>query len=71
MIIGKVIDTFSAKKGYSGLPRPKVDNLKLILGYGIKEDKFAGDDQDKTIMIVGKKAMILQMRMELILSMEA
>ena len=56
MMIGKVIDTFSAKKGHSGLPRPKVDNLKLILGYGIKEDKFAGDDQDKTIMIVGKKS---------------
>lgn len=51
--IGKVIDTFSAKKGQSGLPRPKVDKLELIYDFGIKEDKFAGDDLNKTVMIVG------------------
>lgn len=54
MIIGKVIDTFSAKKGQSGLPRPQVENLQLILGYGIKEDKFAGDDENRAVMAVGK-----------------
>lgn len=54
MIIGKVIDTFSAKKGQSGLPRPQVENLQLILGYGIKEDKFAGDDENRAVMVVGK-----------------
>lgn len=56
MNIGKVIDTFSAKKGQSGLPRPKVENLNLILNYGIENDKFAGDDQSKAIMIVGSYA---------------
>lgn len=55
-LIGSVIGTFSAKKGQSGLPRPKVDKLELILGYGIKDDKFANDDLDKTVMIVGKYA---------------
>lgn len=51
--IGTVLDTFSAKVGQKGLPRPKVDDLELIFGYGIKDDKFAGDDQNKTVMIVG------------------
>lgn len=54
MIIGKVIGTFSAKKADSGLPRPKVDSLKLIEGFGIEEDKFAGKDLEKTVMIVGQ-----------------
>ncbi|WP_044418693.1 MOSC domain-containing protein [Halarcobacter anaerophilus] len=54
--LGKVIDTFSAKVGQSGLPRPKVQSLDLIYGYGIKDDKFAGDNLDKTVMIVGKQS---------------
>ncbi|WP_321471361.1 MOSC domain-containing protein [Halarcobacter sp.] len=49
----KVIDTFSAKIGQSGLPRPQVDYLELVFDFGIKDDKFAGDDLDKTVMIVG------------------
>ncbi len=51
--IGKVIDIFSAKKGQSGLPRPKVDSLNLISGFGIKDDKFAGQDENRSVMIVG------------------
>lgn len=54
--IGKVIEIFSADKNSSGLPRPKVENLDIIKGYGIKLDKFAGKDQDKSVMIVGMKA---------------
>lgn len=54
MSIGKVIDTFSAKKGQSGLPRPKVEKVELIFGHGIKEDKFAGEDLNKAVMIVGQ-----------------
>jgi len=54
MIIGKVIDTFSAKKGQSGLPRPRVNSLNLIEGFGIEEDKFAAKDLQKTVMIVGE-----------------
>lgn len=53
-MIGKVIETFSAKIGQSGLPRPQVESLELIYGFGIKDDKFAGDDQNKTVMVVGK-----------------
>lgn len=53
MVIGKVIGTFSAKKGQSGLPRPKVETLNLIEGFGIEKDKFAGKDLEKTVMIVG------------------
>ncbi len=41
------------KKGESGLPRPKVDFLNLINGYGIEFDKFAGEDEEKSVMIVG------------------
>lgn len=51
--LGNVIDIFSAKKGQSGLPRPKVKFLNLIEGFGIEEDKFAGKDENSTVMIVG------------------
>lgn len=51
--IGKVLDTFSATKESSGLPRPKVENLNLIKDYGIENDKFAGKRLEQTVMIVG------------------
>jgi len=54
--IGKVLNTFSAKKEQSGLPRPEVEELNLISGFGIKDDKFAGTDEEKAVMIVGKFA---------------
>ncbi len=54
--IGQVLTTFSAKKGQSGLPRPKVNELNLICGFGIEDDKFAGQDEEKAVMIVGKYA---------------
>lgn len=54
--IGQVLATFSAKKGQSGLPRPKVESLNLIYGFGIENDKFAGQDEDKAVMVVGKYA---------------
>ncbi len=55
-ICGNVIETFSAKKGQSGLPRPKTNKLELLYGFGIKNDKFAGKDEEKAVMIVGKIA---------------
>jgi len=55
-ILGKVLDTFSATKGSSGLPRPQVEKLVLKEGYGIENDKFAGDELHKTVMIIGKKS---------------
>lgn len=54
--IGKVLNTFSAKKGQSGLPRPQVEQLNLIYKFGIEADKFAGKDEEKAVMIVGKFA---------------
>jgi MOSC domain-containing protein YiiM len=55
-IIGNIIEIFSATKDSSGLPRPIVNELNIIKGHGIKNDKFAGKDEDKSIMIVGLKA---------------
>lgn len=54
--IGKVLETFSATKESSGLPRPKVDNLNLIFDYGIENDKFALKNLDQTVMVVGLKS---------------
>lgn len=54
--IGKVIEIFSADKNTSGLPRPIVKQLDIIKSFGIKNDKFAGKDEDKSVMIVGMKA---------------
>lgn len=51
--VGKVIEIFSAKKGESGLPRPKVKSLNLIENFGIKNDKFASKDVNRTVMVVG------------------
>lgn len=51
--IGKVIQTFSADKNSSGLPRPQVETLNLIVDYGIENDKFALKNLDQTVMIVG------------------
>ena len=54
--IGKILNTFSATKESSGLPRPTVENLNLIKDYGIENDKFAGKKLDQTVMIVGTKS---------------
>ena len=54
--IGKVIETFSATKESSGMPRPKVENLNLIKDYGIENDKFAGKKLEQTVMVVGLKS---------------
>jgi len=55
ILAGEVLGTFSAPKGVSGLPRPKVERLILKKGYGIEGDKFAGGKEYKTVMIVGKR----------------
>lgn len=54
--LGKVLETFSATKESSGLPRPKVKELNLIKDFGIENDKFAGKKLDQTVMIVGVKS---------------
>jgi MOSC domain-containing protein YiiM len=55
-ILGKVLKTFSATKESNGLPRPLVNSLSLIEGYGIENDKFAGKKLEQTVMIVGLKS---------------
>lgn len=54
--MGKVLNTFSATKESSGLPRPQVSSLNLIEGFGIENDKFAGKKLEQTVMIVGTKS---------------
>ena len=54
--LGKVLKTFSATNESSGLPRPIVSKLNLIIDYGIENDKFAGKKLDQTVMIVGLKS---------------
>lgn len=54
--LGNVLETFSATKESSGLPRPKVKGLNLIKDFGIENDKFAGKKLDQTVMIVGLKS---------------
>lgn len=53
---GKVLQTFSATKESTGLPRPIVDELNLVIDHGILNDKFAGKKLDQTVMIVGMKS---------------
>ncbi len=55
ILAGKVLGTFSARKGQSGMPRPKVEKIRLIEGHGIEGDKFAGGESHKTVMIVGRR----------------
>ena len=55
-ILGSVVEVFSATKNSSGLPRPRVEKLILIEGFGIENDKFAGDELHKTVMIIGLKS---------------
>jgi len=51
----KLIQLFSKSTNESdnnSTVRPKRNNLELIVDYGIKDDKFAGKDSDRAIMIV-------------------
>lgn len=54
--LGKVLEVFSATKEESSLPRPVVEELELIKGHGIKNDKFAKKDENKSVMMVGLNA---------------
>jgi len=53
---GIVLGVFSADINSKGLPRPVVQKLVLEEGYGIEGDKFAGNELDQTVMIIGKKS---------------
>lgn len=53
-LLGEVVEIFSTKAKRSILPRPTVKELKMVTGYGIIGDKFAGKNEDQSVMIVGK-----------------
>ena len=65
--LGMVLKTFSAIKGSSGLPRPMVEKLVLRENYGIENDKFAGDELHKTVMIIGLKSYMMAKEKEMVL----
>ena len=54
--LGNIIEVFSAKRGNKDKQRPVVGELVMIKNYGIKYDKFAGKNENSTVMIIGKKA---------------
>ncbi len=54
MRIGKVLQVYIAPEGTSGV-RDKKDYIELKSGHGISDDKFAGKDLEKTVMIIGTK----------------
>lgn len=54
--LGHIRGLFSADENSKGVPRPKAELLELIEGHGIKGDKFAGGELDKTVMIVGENS---------------
>ena len=53
---GRVLGTFSAKEKLKGIKRPAVKSLQLIESHGIEDDRYAGGDLDRSVMIVGKIA---------------
>jgi len=56
VIAGFVKGIYSATQKDQKSPRPTTKILEFIENHGIKEDKFAGSDMEKTVMIVGQKA---------------
>jgi len=53
---GRVLGTFSAKEKLKGIKRPAVKSLQLIESHGIEDDRYAGGDLDRSVMVVGKIA---------------
>ncbi|WP_456430778.1 MOSC domain-containing protein [Nitratifractor sp.] len=62
ILAGEVLGTFSAPEGTGGLPRPRVETLRLRAEYGIEGDKFAGKNPDRGVLITGKYAYDLAQR---------
>ncbi|MDM7324042.1 MAG: MOSC domain-containing protein [Thermus sp.] len=40
----------------SGLPKPKVETLELVAGFGAKGDRHAGKDPDRAVLVAGLAA---------------
>jgi len=56
VIAGFVKAIYSATENSQKSPRPVVDVLECIENHGIRDDKFAGGDLEKTVMVVGQKS---------------
>lgn len=56
IIVGKVLSIYSATDESQSLPRPAARHLECIEGHGIKNDKFAGKDLEKTVMVIGERS---------------
>lgn len=39
-----------------GLPKPQVDHLELVAGFGAKGDRHAGKDPDRAVLVAGLPA---------------
>ncbi len=52
----RVLDLFVAPKNSKDKVRQKRDEIELIEDFGVKDDKFAGDDLDKVVLITPKIA---------------
>lgn len=40
----------------SGLPKPRVEALELVAGFGAKGDRHAGKDPDRAVLVAGLSA---------------
>ncbi len=56
VIAGHIKGIFSANIHSRGLPRPAVDSLHMLKDFGIENDRFAGSNVDRSVMIVGMRA---------------
>lgn len=56
IIAGTVKHIYSATDSGQSLPRPVAEKLVCIEGHGIRGDKFAGADLEKTVMIIGQRS---------------
>jgi len=56
VIAGVVKSIYSATDDSQSLPRPAVEILECVVDHGIKNDKFADKDLERTVMIVGQRA---------------
>ncbi len=53
----RVLEIFSAKVGSnSSEVRPRVKKLEMVKEYGIKNDKFAGRNPDRAVMLIGENS---------------
>lgn len=54
--LGNILQIYSANKESKSKQRPIVSALNMIKGHGIKNDKFALKNEDRAVMLIGKKA---------------